>query len=178
MPRFRTGCAPSRIVFDASSNRLRRNQTPNLKAIVLCAGFATSPVKGLHRVFCGLLTPILVRTRLPKFAARFWLAGENAPPLLIRAIQNAIASVEPKVLEARLCDVLACDVRAELKQVTVSILYIQAKQDRLVDTDSAEIIRQIKPRTEIVTLDGPHLLLQSEPEAAAKVISQFIQRLS
>ena len=150
----------------------------NLKAIVLCAGFATSPMQGLQRLFYSLITPILFRIKLPEFAARLWLVGADAPPSLVNAIQTTVASVQPEVLVARVRAVFACDVRTELKQVTVPILYIQAKQDRLVNAASAEKIKQIKPQTEVVTVDGPHLLLQKEPGRAAEVISQFIQQLA
>lgn len=45
----------------------------SLKGLVLCAGFATSPVQGLRRLLCSLLTPFLFRIKLPELAAKLWL---------------------------------------------------------------------------------------------------------
>ena len=40
---------------------------PNMKALVLCAGFATSPVRGWRRFLASALAPILFRLPLPTF---------------------------------------------------------------------------------------------------------------
>lgn len=149
----------------------------NLKGLVLCAGFVTSPVLGLRRLLYSLLMPVLFRIKLPEFAAKRWLVGADAPSALLNAIRNAITSVQPKVLVSRVHAVFECDVRAELKQVTVPILYIQAQQDRLVKASSVENIKRIKPQTTVARVDGPHLVLQKEPRRAAEVTWEFIQRL-
>jgi hypothetical protein len=41
--------------------------------------------------------------------------------------------------------VLTCDARAELSKVTVPMLFIQPKQDRLVGLDRLEEMKEIKP---------------------------------
>jgi pimeloyl-[acyl-carrier protein] methyl ester esterase len=150
---------------------------PNLKGLAICAGFATSPVRGWRRFLGSLLTPILFRVLLPELAAKVWLVGPDAPPSLLAAVRGAISSVQPKVLATRLRAALACDVRAELDQVVVPILYVQAKQDRLVSALCLEDIKRIKPKTTVATIDGPHLLLQRQPRRAAQCVSEFVQQL-
>lgn len=150
---------------------------PNLKGLVICAGFATSPVRGWLRFIFPFLRPILFRVALPEFAARFFLVGPTAPPSLVAAVRTAVSSVQPKVLSARVRTVLACDVRAELDRVAVPILYIQAKQDRLVSALCLEEIRRIKPQVAVVAIAGPHLLLQREPHQIAEVVARFVQQL-
>jgi pimeloyl-[acyl-carrier protein] methyl ester esterase len=150
---------------------------PNLKGLVICAGFATSPIRGYRRFLGSLLTPILFRVVLPELAAKLWLVGPDAPPSLLAAVRGAISSVQPKVLAARLRAALACDARAELGHVVVPILYLQAKQDRLVSALCLEDIQQIKPQTAVAIIDGPHLLLQRQPKRAAEVVSEFVQQL-
>lgn len=73
---------------------------------------------------------------------------------------------------------LSCDARAALRKVAVPILYIQAKHDRLVPMSCEEEIRRIKPKTSVVVIDGPHLLLQREPQRVAEVVAEFIQELT
>lgn len=147
----------------------------NLEGLVLCAGFATSPVRGWRRLLAWLLSPLVFRVPLPNLAAEFWLVGPDAPPSLLAAVRSAVSSVQPKVLAARLRTVLGCDVRAELGRVAVPILYIQAQQDRLVSASCLEELRRIKPQVAVTVLEGPHLLLQREPCRAAEVVAAFAQ---
>lgn len=147
----------------------------NLEGLVLCAGFVVSPVRGWRRFLGTLLAPIVFHVALPKFAAKFWLVGPDAPPSLLSAVQAAILSVQAKVLTARARAVLTCDVRAELDQISVPILYIQAAQDRVVSNSCLEDIRRIKPRVTVAAIEGPHLLLQREPQRSAEVVVGFVR---
>lgn len=147
----------------------------NLEGLVLCAGFATSPMRGWRRFVGVLLAPIMFRVALPKLAVKLWLVGSDAPPSLLAAVRVAISSVQPKVMAARARAVLACDARTELSQIAVPILYLQAKQDRLVGGTSLEEIRRIKPQMSVASLEGPHLLLQREPLRAAEVVVEFVR---
>jgi pimeloyl-[acyl-carrier protein] methyl ester esterase len=149
----------------------------NLKGMVICAGFATSPVRGWLRLAYSLLAPILFRVGLPEFAARRFLIGLNAPPSLLATVRAAVSSVKPKVLSARVRAALVCDMRAELCQVAVPILYLQAAQDRLIDELCLEEIRRIKPQTIVTVIVGPHLIFQSEPQRTAGIVARFIQQL-
>jgi len=150
----------------------------NLVGLVLCAGFATSPVRGWRQLLGRLLAPLLFRIPLPNLAAKLWLVGPNASPSLLAAVRSAVSSVRSKVLAARLRAVLGCDVRAELGQVVVPVLYIQASQDRLVRASCLEELRRIKPQIAVAVLDGPHLLLQRGPRRAAEVVAVFAQHLA
>lgn len=147
-----------------------------LEGVVLCAGFATSPVQGWRRFLGSLLAPLLFRVPLSSLAAKLWLLGWAASPSLVAAVQLAVSSVRPEVLTARLRAVLGCDVRMDLSQITVPVLYLQAKQDRLVSASCLEVIQQSKPEVAVVVLDGPHLLLQRYPLQAAEVVVEFIRR--
>lgn len=149
----------------------------NLEAMVLCAGFATSPMRGWRRLLGWLVAPLMFRIPLPNLAAKRWLVGPDASPSLLESVRAAISSVKPEVLAARLRGVLACEVRPEMGQVTVPILCLQAKEDRLVSASCLDELRQIKPQITMVTLEGPHLLLQREPHKAAETVVRFLQSL-
>jgi pimeloyl-ACP methyl ester carboxylesterase len=92
-------------------------------------------------------------------------------------VKTAIRSVKPKVLTARLRQVLAVDVRTELKKISVPVLFIQAQQDRLAGPSCLEEIARISPQIKIARIDGPHLILQREPKQSADVVAQFMFRL-
>jgi pimeloyl-[acyl-carrier protein] methyl ester esterase len=157
--------------------RCAASRPTNLKGLVLCAGFATSPVRGWRRIVCSLLAPILFRFKLSETLARAFLVGKYAPDALVAAVRATVSSVEPKVLAGRLSDVLGCDVRAELGQVAVPLLYIRAKNDHLVGIASLDEIRRIRPETDVAVVDGPHLLFQREPRRSSEVVMEFVSAL-
>ena len=149
---------------------------PKMKALVLCAGFATSPVRGWRRFLVSALGPILVRLPLPDFLAKRFLVGSDAPIELARTVRTAISSVTATVLTDRLRNVFACDVRTAFAKVRIPILYLQARRDQLVEAASLEEIRQIQPTTTVADIDGPHLLLQRRPMEAFNAIEKFLHQ--
>jgi pimeloyl-[acyl-carrier protein] methyl ester esterase len=157
--------------------QLAAERPKSLAGLVVCAGFASSPVTGLLRVLCSQLGSALFRMPLTDAASRFFLLGADAPSYLVHDVREAISTVSPDVLASRLLSVLACDVRANLAQVLVPILYIRAMQDRLVGPHCPEEIRQINPRTNITSISGPHLILQRHPTESAKVVAEWISEM-
>jgi pimeloyl-[acyl-carrier protein] methyl ester esterase len=151
---------------------------PNLKGVVLCAGFARSPLRGWVRSAVRLLAPVLFRMGLPGFAARFLLIGYGAPSSLLSEVRAAVASVSPKVLGTRLRAVMACDVRADLAKIEVPLLYLRAKQDHLVGKRCFAEIRRIKVDAQKAGVSGPHLLLQRKPKEAAEIVGNFVRHLT
>jgi pimeloyl-ACP methyl ester carboxylesterase len=149
----------------------------NLKALILCAGFSTSPLRGWLRPFISLLAPVVLHFGLPALAARPILIGRNAPGTLLDAIREVISSVRPQVLAARIREILVCDVRKELGQVRAPILYLRATEDKLVPARCGDEITGIKPDTEVISIAGPHLLIQREPQQAAGAIANFLRQL-
>lgn len=147
---------------------------PGMKALALCAGFATSPLRGLPRAIAVLLAPILFRIPRLKSLDQVFLVGPDAPPYLLAAVQAATASVGADVLASRLRALLKCDTLAELKQVRMPMLYLQAASDRLVPARCFEEMKRVSQEIAIRVIDGPHFLLQREPKQAADVVAAFI----
>jgi pimeloyl-[acyl-carrier protein] methyl ester esterase len=150
---------------------------PNLKGLVLCAGFATSPAHGLKRLILPSLAGFALRASLPDFVTKALLLGSNAPVFLVQAVQRTISQVRPEVLSARLRSILAYDAKAELKKVNVPILYLHATHDRLVPARCLEEILEIKPDAKAISIPGPHLLFQREPQKTARAVEDFIREL-
>lgn len=142
----------------------------NLRALILCAGFATSPLQTWRRHLASLIAPLGFRIPIPAFAAKRWLLGPDAPAPLTSALRGAVSRVNPSVLSARLRAVLKCDARNSLSLITVPILYLRPNQDALVSAQCLEDLRQIKPQIQVTRIDGPHMLLQSEPIVSAHAV--------
>jgi pimeloyl-ACP methyl ester carboxylesterase len=147
---------------------------PNLKGLILCTGFATSPLTGPKRVLASLIAPLLFRSRIPSAAINHFLIGPNAPESLRLAVRKAISSVEPSVMTARLRAVLCSDMRRALSKVAVPLLYVQAKRDKRISPSCLTEIRRIRPDTRVQQIDGPHLIVQREPKQVAEAVAKFI----
>lgn len=145
-----------------------------LQGVMLCAGFATSPMRGWLRSASISLANTFFKIPLPKFAVRWWLVGWDAPISLLRATKRAVSSVKAEVLAHRLRSVLNCDVRKELSQVSVPVLYMQANQDRIVSSRCLQVIQETRADIRVEALNGPHLLLQRHPETAAQILVEFV----
>jgi pimeloyl-ACP methyl ester carboxylesterase len=157
--------------------RFAATRPEHLKGLVLCAGFASSPVRGWRRFVTRLLCPVLFHLPLTDRAIEMFLVGENAEPSLVAEVRTAISCVKPAVLAARLVEILGCDVRSDVARIEVPILYLQAQGDRLVDPDCLNEILQYAKNLVIERITGPHLLFQREPVRTAKAIEDFAQRI-
>lgn len=157
--------------------QIAAERPPNLKGPVLCAGFAASPIRGPLRWLAWLTAPVLMRIALPEAVIRSRLIGEEAPASLVEAVRAAISSVQPQVLAARLRAVLTCDVRSDLANISVPILYLQAKNDRLLRPKCLDEMRSLKGDIRVVEVDGPHFLLQREPQKTAEIVTNFLREL-
>jgi pimeloyl-ACP methyl ester carboxylesterase len=145
----------------------------HLKGLVLCAGFASSPVRGWRRFVTRLLCPVLFRLPLTDRVIEMFLVGENAEPSLVAEVRTAISCVKPAVLAARLVEILGCNVRSDVARIEVPVLYLQAQGDRLVGPNCLNEILQYAKNVAIERIPGPHLLFQREPDRTARIIEEF-----
>jgi len=157
--------------------RLAAKQPAGLMGLVLCAGFAVSPLRGLLRLTALGVTLISFRLPLPTTVLRALLIGRDARQPLLTAVRSAVSSVSPSVLAGRLRMVLMCDERRSLAEAGVPILYLQAGNDRVIGESCLTEIRKIKQDVRTVQIAGPHLLLQSKPTETADVVAEFVWRL-
>jgi pimeloyl-ACP methyl ester carboxylesterase len=150
---------------------------PNLKGLILCAGFATSPLRGVTRVLGRYLAPLL--PFMPAgLAGAIMVSGSHAPDSILGRLRSAINSVRPGVLVNRAHSALTCDVLDDLRRLNVHVLYLQAAHDRLVNPVCLEEMLRVKPDIEVALLNGAHILLQLMPRQSAEVVTSFVRRLS
>jgi pimeloyl-[acyl-carrier protein] methyl ester esterase len=155
---------------------LAAKSPPGLLGLFLCCTFARNPVTAPKILSAGL--PFLpVWSKLVWLAAPF-LLGPNAPSRVISALEAELGELPAKTLKSRIYEVLNVDVARELSSIDVPILYMQAKQDRIVSKAAARYMLKVQPSMKIVEIDGPHLLLQREPKAGATMVMRFIEDAS
>ena len=143
---------------------------PELQGVVLSTSFARCPWRTL-RPFAPLATWLPVRAA-PTPLLAWWLLGRWATPEWNARLEQSLASVSPDVLRSRVQSALRAAVAID--RVSVPVLYLRATQDRLMPSAASACIAAATPRTTVVDIQGPHLLLQAAPEASAHAIAMFI----
>jgi len=144
---------------------------PGLLGVVLCCTFARSPHPLLSRATAALR--LLPAMHVPAFIQRRNLFGKFDSPRLRDQLAQVRKLVSAKTLKSRLEAVGHVDVSDQLRRITVPILDLRAKNDRVVPHTSGDYIRKIRPDAKAADLDAPHLLLQAVPQEALSVIRNF-----
>jgi pimeloyl-ACP methyl ester carboxylesterase len=146
----------------------------DVAAVVLCASFVSTPLprglRWLARLACG---PVLAISP-PALVLRALLLGAGAPAALVADLKEAIATVKPSVLAARIRAIAAVDLRDELRQLRVPLLYIAGSRDKIVGQRGARQVQAAAPHAVVHVLDAPHLVLQIRPRESAGAILEFL----
>jgi pimeloyl-ACP methyl ester carboxylesterase len=157
--------------------RLAASGHPRLVGIILVVSFVRSPIARWFAPLRWLVGSWAFRLPVAAWAIRRYLAGDDAPDELIAAIQSAVSTVNPRVLAKRVREVLSVDDRQLLPLVRVPVLSITGSLDRLVSRHIAADFGALGDLVEDVVLDGPHLVLQRQPTAAARIIDEYLRQL-
>jgi pimeloyl-ACP methyl ester carboxylesterase len=144
-----------------------------LVGVVLCVTFASIPGPALKWVV--KLGPLLPMKSSPRWLLGRALWGGYAVAGVPEHTARAIRSVEAAVLRHRLTAMAEVDDSEALAEVTVPILVLQASADRLVPAASVDHILKIRPTATRLVIEGPHLLLQTNPTACARAVHDFLQ---
>jgi pimeloyl-ACP methyl ester carboxylesterase len=147
---------------------LLADRCPQVSALVLCATFVRAPLpKHLAR-----LAILFGRRPPPTWALRLLMTGGDHG--LADAVRAAVTQVERTVLQARARAALTVDVSPELQRLRQPILCLRAARDRLVPTRCLAEIIAAKPSAEVATVDGSHLILQTQPRESWSRIAPFL----
>jgi pimeloyl-ACP methyl ester carboxylesterase len=147
---------------------------PGLCSVVLCATFARNP-QPMLRPLQGLTRWAPVRAAPMGLLSR-WLLGAEADASWAERIRQAMNKCSVDVLRARAQAVLSVDVRSQLADIHVPVLYLQATRDRVVPAAAWVEMQRVLPGIQVDTIDGPHFLLQARPGLCAKQIVAFVDQ--
>jgi pimeloyl-[acyl-carrier protein] methyl ester esterase len=153
---------------------LAASSPPGLRGLILCCTFARSP-HPLLPLAAAAIKPFPA-VRVPAFIQCRNLFGRFDSPRLRAQLAELRGLVSANTLKARLEFVAHVNVSDELRRVAVPILYLRAKRDRVVLRAAGEYIKRVRPDTELVEFDAPHLLLQTIPQDARSAIQNFARR--
>ena len=147
----------------------------NLLGIILVATFVKSPMPMWMNRFKRLLRgPMLDMRPRPFIIER--LLGKDCPEKTKRWVQDTLPRLNRKVLAARIKAVLEVNVREELRNCQVPVLYIAGSRDWLVGKNCLDAVWLCRPDVEIKVIDAVHMVLQTNPVEAAETILEFCYR--
>jgi pimeloyl-ACP methyl ester carboxylesterase len=69
------------------------------------------------------------------------------------------------------------DVSSSLAALKLPLLYLQAREDRLVPATALKTIARLRPDVQWKTLDSAHAVLQVCPGEAARAVRSFVAGL-
>jgi len=144
-----------------------------IKCAVLCATFAVSPFRSLARL-AQFAPEVFFAPTHTSSILRLFCFDQHAGRHIVQKTLSVIRSVPAATIKSRLKMLADVDVRPLLSQINIPVLYLRARQDRIVGTQLGRQLIQSLSNVTVKEIDGPHLLLQARPVECAQVMVPFI----
>ena len=132
-----------------------------VKRLTLVASFVTPPT---HYAARWLPWSVIFRLPMPHFVARRFFVGPDH--VLIDQLRSAVRKTSPQTLVQRVHCLMSVDVTSQLSELECGVAYLRPKGDHLVPRRSLDGVKSVCPSVSVCEIDGPHLILQSQPERA------------
>jgi pimeloyl-[acyl-carrier protein] methyl ester esterase len=147
---------------------------PNrIRGVILCASFVRAPIPALSSLRFAVVSPVV---HLVRIARRIHLSFRiNSPNRLRYDKAGTLARVPSRVLAARARAVLTLNAREYLRECPRPVLYVAGSRDRVVPSWNADDVVRELPSTKVVTIEGSHLALYTNPRAAVHAIVGFMR---
>jgi pimeloyl-[acyl-carrier protein] methyl ester esterase len=156
--------------------RIAAEPPPRMVGLILCATFAKNPYPML--AWARPLAAWFPLKSLPRWLRAPLMWGSLQPQRAPSQLSRAMAAVSGAVVRHRIAALLAVDASAALGRVRLPILLLQAGHDRVVPRSATQWIMGIAHQTQLIEIDGPHLLLQTRPAECAAAVLTFVRAVS
>jgi pimeloyl-[acyl-carrier protein] methyl ester esterase len=150
---------------------LAEREPRKTQGVILCASFVRPPMPLLGWCRPLAIAEVIAIVRLVRRVPVF-LAGGGADAR--RDKTETWARVRAGTLAARVRTILGVDVRDLLRRCGAPIVYLASSRDRIVPRRNIADVVQHAPATRVFTIDGPHLAVYTNPQAAADVITHLL----
>ena len=149
----------------------------NLKALILCATFVRNPLAWFARPLRWLICAPLFRLT-PLVFARLILMSFRRSPNAAKLFRQAMDATTPEALSLRAKAATGCDVRQTLAATEIPMLLLHGRRDWVLSRRTVKDVQTQRPDAKVVTLEGPHLLLEMRPWQCRDAIITFLKEHS
>ena len=144
------------------------------EAAIICSGFARSPFGSLLGLSRWITESFLGSNPLQNLLLNKFCAIDDVPFAVQQAVLNVEELVPPQVIKTRFNMIAGLNVSSLLSRISAPVLYMRAMKDKLVSSQLREELFENIPQICMKEINGPHLLLQSEPIECADAIMNFL----
>ncbi len=154
---------------------LAQKGIPGLRALIMVVTFGATPRHPLLRLTGVLPMAKLMSLPVPRRFARRMMLGGKAPEGALDKLMEVFYMISPEVLASRLDEMR----KLSLDQTVVDLpaMYIQATKDLLLPDNALDDLEALLPQIEVHRIEGPHLVLDTQPTTCARLVAGFLDSL-
>jgi pimeloyl-ACP methyl ester carboxylesterase len=147
----------------------------HIKGIIFCATF----MKFMRPFLLGptkyIPLALLLRKPIPDFLLYFLVGGRPFSDKLVPLFRQLEKLVKPEVMAHRIKMLNDIDATNDAQTLRLPCCYIQGAKDKLVPARCVVPFRKYLPDLIVKSVDGPHGILQAQPEKCAEIIMEFVK---
>jgi len=142
------------------------------QGVILCASFVRSPLPGRTWLRLLAVAPVIGLLRI---ARRIPIILGNTPGDSYRRDKaETWARVPAGVLAKRIRAILDLDAHKYLRACPLRVLYLASSRDEIVSPHCGQEVIRERENALLITIDGPHLAMYTNPGAAVSAIVAFM----
>lgn len=146
-----------------------------LKALILCASFATTP-HPLTGLASRLPVSLLASLKRHRQLLRQTCIGTQASAAVVERLSRTLRNLDGHTIQQRLRLLASIDMTQALQALDLPVLLLQATNDWLVTDDAQRRLEAAAAQAQIVRVVGPHFLLQALPETCWQHMMEWMKR--
>lgn len=155
---------------------LAQKNITHLRGIVFVATFLSTPSP--HLISLAKIFPVKLLNQLPGagYFQRALFLGKKAKPELLNMFQLSLKKTPSSILKARMQTLQSLELKKHESQLPA--IYLLPTSDKLVNSTKVHEFQECFKKLVIEKVDGPHFILQAEPEKSAIIILNFVRGLN
>jgi pimeloyl-ACP methyl ester carboxylesterase len=155
--------------------RIAARKPSGLVGLILCVTFAKNPYPRL--AWARPLAAYLPVKSLPRWVRAPLMWGSASPKRAPTRMARAMSGVSSAVIRRRIAALLTVDETVALGRLKIPTLVLRAIHDRVISKRATQAILEALPSAKQVDVEGPHLLLRTQPSRCAEIILGFLSEL-
>jgi len=158
---------------------LAKTELKHLKAIIFVASFLRKPNRVLMWLVRILPLSIILRHSPPDFIIRKWLLGDSAKNEMVEKFKSILRRLPINIIKFRLREIynLSINQIEYESMLNIPVYFIKPTNDRLVHSDNFIDFEKRCSNIDLLTVDGPHFILQNKAKACADYVNQLVNKL-